>query len=79
MTKLLDALLWPFYAMGYICGLIVRMIHRAVLVIVSRLSSTTDRGARAARVANASAPVVSAVHTEAAPRLAACSVAAIIA
>lgn len=33
MTKLLDALLWPFYAMGYICGLIVRMIHRAAVAV----------------------------------------------
>jgi len=33
MTRLLDALLWPFYAMGYICGLIVRMAHRAAVAV----------------------------------------------
>lgn len=33
MTKLLDALLWPFYAMGYICGIVVRMIHRAEVAV----------------------------------------------
>lgn len=33
ITKLLDAAAWPFYAIGYLCGYTLRVLHWAALAV----------------------------------------------
>ena len=33
LIKLLDAAAWPFYAIGYLCGYTLRVLHWAALAV----------------------------------------------